>query len=191
MDYALTKPEIDPKRIALMGISAGRIFKLPRKFTAFEYRISACVLYNGVFDGYDVIASSFPTSLLTAIENGNSEFVNRIPEILMDYNPNIRFNMKYGMWTVGVSTHFELIQESKEYSIKDIVKNIKCPTLVLEAEKDDSFLGQPKKVYDALGCQKNYIFFTEEEGVEEHCQCGAPSLTNQRIFDWFDGPVAE
>ncbi|MFL6362331.1 MAG: hypothetical protein ACJ709_02675, partial [Nitrososphaeraceae archaeon] len=46
------------------------------------------------------------------------------------------------------------IQGSKKYTIKKIVKNIKRPTLVLEAEKDDSFPGQPKKVYDALTSPK-------------------------------------
>ena len=25
-----------------------------------------------------------------------------------------------------------------------------------------------------------------EEGAEEHCQSGAPALSNQRIFDWLD-----
>jgi hypothetical protein len=62
----------------------------------------------------------------------------------MESDPNIRFNLQHGMWTTGVNTPFELIQDSKNYTIKDIVQNIKCPTLVLEAEKDDSFPDQPK-----------------------------------------------
>lgn len=33
---------------------------------------------------------------------------------------------------------------------------------------------------------KKYMLSTEEEGAEEHCQCGASALTNQRIFDWLD-----
>ena len=66
------------------------------------------------------------------------------------------------------------------------MQNIKCPTLVLDAEKDDSFPGQPKKVYGAFTCPKSYIRFTEQEGAEEHCQCGAPALSNQRIFDCLD-----
>jgi pimeloyl-ACP methyl ester carboxylesterase len=134
----------------------------------------------------DAFASSFPNSLLTAIENNNSEVVNMVLDILMESDPNIRFNMKHGMWTAGANTPFELIQQSKNYTIKDIVQNIKCPTLVLEAEKDDSFPGQPKKVYNALTCPKSYIQFTQQEGAEEHCQCGAPALSNQRIFDWLD-----
>ena len=56
--------------------------------------------------------------------------------------------------------------------------------------RDDSFPGQPKRVYDELISvpltNKKYILFTKEEGADEHCQCGAPAITNQRIFDWFD-----
>jgi hypothetical protein len=94
--------------------------------------------------------------------------------------------MKHGMWTVGVETPFELITKSKDYTIKDIAQNIKCPTLVLDAENDDSFPGQPKKVFEDLSCPKRYILFTTDEGAEEHCQCGAAALSNQRIFDWLD-----
>jgi esterase/lipase len=86
---------------------------------------------------------------------------------------------------------FELIQGSKRYSVKDIAQKIRCPTLVLEAEKDDSFPGQPKKVYDTLTCPKKYMLFTTEEGAEEHCQCGAPAISNQRIFDWLDETFAK
>ena len=185
VDYALSRPEeIDPKRIALMGMSMGGY--LAARAVAFEHRIAACILNDGVFDGYDAFASSFPKSLLTAIDNGNSEVVNTFLNNLSESDPNIRFNMEHGMWTAGVNTPFELIQGSKNYTIKNIAQNIKCPTLVLEAEKDDSFPEQPKKVFDALTCPKKYILFTAEEGAEEHCQSGAPALSNQRIFDWLD-----
>ena len=189
VDYATTArlKEIDPKRIALMGISMGGY--LAARAAAFEHRIAACILNDGVFDGYDAIASSFPKSLLTAIERGNLEVVNMVLDILMESDPNIRFNIKHGMWTTGINTPFELIQGSKNYTVKNVAQNIKCPTLVLEAEKDDSFPGQPKRVFDALTCPKKYILFTEEEGAEEHCQTGAPALSNQRIFDWLDETI--
>jgi dienelactone hydrolase len=186
IDYALTTKtkEIDPNRMALMGISMGGY--LAARAAAFEHRVSACILYNGVYDGYDALASSFPKSLLTAIENGDSKVVNMVLDILIDSDPNTRFNIQHGMWTAGANAPFELIQNSKKYTIKDSVQNIRCPTLVLEAEKDDSFPGQPKKVFDTLTCPKSYIRFTEQEGAEEHCQCGASALCNQRIFDWLD-----
>ena len=177
VDYALT-------RIALMGISMGRY--LAAKATAFENRIAACILNDGFFDGYDALASSFPKSLLTALDNGDSKSVNMVIDILMEFDPNIRFNIKHGMWTAGISTPFDLIQVSKNYTMKNIAGNIKCPTLVLEAENGDSFPGQPEKLFDTLTCPKKYILFTTEESADEHCQCGAPALSNQRIFDWSD-----
>ncbi len=185
VEYALSRPEeIDPKRVALMGISMGGY--LAARAVAFEHRIAACILNDGVFDGYEAFASGFPKSLQTAIDNGDSEFVNTFLNNLSESDPNMRLNMEHGMWTAGANTPFELVQGSKDYSIKNIAQNIKCPTLVLEAEKDDSFPGQPKKVFDALTCPKKYILFTAEEGAEEHCQCGALALSNQRILDWLD-----
>lgn len=185
IDYALTRDrDIDPNKIALMGISMGGY--LAARAAAFENRISACILYNGVYDGYDAFASGFPQSLRTAVENGNANAVNTVIDILSDIDANLRFNMKHGMWTTGINSPFELIQGSKKFTVKGIAQKIKCPTLVLEAEKDDSFPGQPRMVYDALTCPKKYILFTSEEGAEEHCQSGAPAISNQRIFDWLD-----
>src|SRR5215212_2163707 len=189
IDYAIQKKDdfaIDTKRIALMGISMGGY--LAARAAAFDNRISACILYNGVYDGYDATASSFPEPLLTAIDKSDSEYVNITITNLMESDPNIRFNIKHGMWTTGTHSPYELIIGSKKYTIKDTLSNIRCSTLVLEAEKDDSFPGQPKKVYDGLtsASSKAYVLFTEEEGAEEHCQCGAPAISNQRIFDWLD-----
>jgi pimeloyl-ACP methyl ester carboxylesterase len=52
--------EIDPKCIALIGISMGGY--LATRACTFEHRIAGCILYNGVYDGYDAIATNFPGS---------------------------------------------------------------------------------------------------------------------------------
>ena len=178
------KYDVDAERIALMGISMGGY--LAARAAAFEHRLSACILYNGVYDGKEALESSFPPPLLKSIQNGDEHVVNKVIEILMETDSNIKFNIKHGMWTFGIDSPYELVQRSSEFTLKEIANKIICPTLVLDAEKEDSFPGQPQKVYNALTCPKKYILFTVEEGAEEHCQCGAPSLSNQRIFDWLD-----
>ena len=166
VDYATSRKEIvDPSRIALMGISMGGY--LAARAAAFEHRIAACVLYNGVYDGYEAFASGLPQSLRLAVESGKADVVNMVIEILSDMNSNMRFNLKHGMWTTGTGSPFELIQESKKYTVKYIAQKIKCPTLVLEAEKDDSFPGQPKKVYDILTCPKN-TFYLQLKRVQKN-----------------------
>jgi hypothetical protein len=94
-----------------------------------------------------------------------------------------RWAYAHGMWVFGVTSPFELLRKTLDFTLKGIVDKIKCQTLVLEAEKDESFPGQPKQVYDSLTCPKNYILFTKEEGAEEHCHISALFLANQRIFD--------
>jgi hypothetical protein len=113
--------EIDPNQIALMGISMGGY--LAARAAAFEDRISACILYNGVYDGYDVFASGFPKSLYLAVKNDNVDIVNSIVEILSDLDANMRFNLKHGIWTTGISSPFELIQGSKKYCQRYNTKN--------------------------------------------------------------------
>jgi pimeloyl-ACP methyl ester carboxylesterase len=159
---------------------------LAARAAAYEHRISACILYNGVYDGRQAFESSFPLALRKAYENGDEKVVNAVLEILMETDPNLKFNMKHGMWTTGSKTPIELIQKSTSFTLDGVADKIRCPTLVLEAEKDDSFPGQPQKVFNALTCPKTHILFTEIEGAEEHCQCGAPALSSQRIFDWLD-----
>ncbi|HEX9318043.1 MAG TPA: prolyl oligopeptidase family serine peptidase [Nitrososphaeraceae archaeon] len=184
MDYALDRKEVDQQRIALMGISMGGY--LAARAAAYEHRISACIFNDGVYDGRQALESSFPPALRKAYENGDEKVVNAILEILMETDHNLKFNMKHGMWTTGSKTPFELIQKSTSFTLDGVADKIRCPTLVLEAEKDDSFPGQPQKVFNALICPKTHILFTEEEGAEEHCQSGAPALSNQRIFNWLD-----
>jgi len=54
---------------------------------------------------------------------------------------------------------------------------ILCATLDLDAEKDDSFPAQPRKLFEALSCPKKYILLILKRvqknivnAVQLHCQ---------------------
>lgn len=185
VDFAVNNLEgINPNQLALMGISMGGY--LAARAVAFEHRIAACILNDGVFDLYKTFKTHFSDVLLKAINNNNQELVNTVIEICMTFSTTAKWAFSHGMWTFGVNTPFEYIKNNIDYSLKDIIQNIKCPTLVLEAEDDQFFKGQPKKVYDGLTCTKEHILFKNNEGAGDHCQVAALSLSNQRIFDWLD-----
>ena len=79
-----------------------------------------------MYDGYDAITSAFPKSLLNALDEGDSKFVNSTITALMESDPNTRFNVKHGMWTTGSNSPYDLITGAKNYTLKDIIKNITC-----------------------------------------------------------------
>src|ERR687896_1639769 len=121
VDYALSRTQdVNPNHIALMGISMGGY--LAARAAAFEDRIAACVLHNGVYDGYDAFASGFPQSLRIAVESGDANIVNTVIDILSEIDANMRFNIKHGMWTTGTNSPLELIQGSKKYTVKGIAQ---------------------------------------------------------------------
>jgi pimeloyl-ACP methyl ester carboxylesterase len=175
--------QCDLKRLALMGISMGGY--LAARAAAFEHRIAACILDDGVYDVYGNFMEKLGT-LSNAVAQGNATVVNTAIETSMYFDTGIRWIMSHGMWVFNAKDPLDFIQKNKDYTLKDVAENIECPTLVLEAQMDDDFPGGPKKVYDVLKCPKKYVLFTAEEGAEDHCQVAALSLSNQRIFDWLD-----
>jgi pimeloyl-ACP methyl ester carboxylesterase len=94
------------------------------------------------------------------------------------------------MWVFGITTAQELLDEFSKLDLTEVAGQISCPTLVLQAENDQFFLGQPQMLYDALQCPKTLVEFTAAEGAEEHCHVGALTLFHQRMFDWLDETLA-
>jgi pimeloyl-ACP methyl ester carboxylesterase len=174
VDYAVTVPEVNPQQLVLTGMSLGG--ELAARAAAFEHRLAACILYDGVWDfgaamtNLASIAASTPGGI----------------DGLVAHNTTAWWMVYNGLWTFGLSSFDELVEASAAYTIADVVDRITCPTLVLDAENDQFFKGQPQHVLDNLTCQKNYVFFSESEGAGEHCQEGALLTFHQRTFDWID-----
>lgn len=178
IDYALTLPEVDAQRLALVGMSLGGY--LAARAAAFEHRLAACVLYDGVWDLHDTVQAAFHGT-----EDAPGGF-----EGALSRSVSLRWVVDNGLWTFGVSDADALLEASRAYSIEDVVGRISCPTLVLDAENDLFFAGQPERVFDALTCPKEYLFFPEAEGGGEHCHEGAIAVFHQRTFDWLDTVLA-
>ncbi|WP_019911360.1 alpha/beta hydrolase family protein [Paenibacillus sp. HW567] len=175
IDYLQSRPEVDPLRIALMGISMGG-FLAPRA-AAFEHRLAACIANDGLFN--------FQIGAFRGLMK-ESESLDQFFSKLMESSTQFRWAIENGMFTFMAATYQELIDKSEPFTLEGVAQHIKCPVLVCEAENDHFFHGQPQMLYDALSCQKTYMRFTAEEGGEEHCHFGALQLFNQRIFAWLD-----
>jgi len=184
VDYALTRPDVDKDKIALMGISMGG-YLAPRA-VAFEHRIKACVANGGVYDFSASIRNSFPPKLTDLLQEDPKKFNTVVENKVMPESAGARWYFNNGMFTFGVHTPAEFAEETAKYNLKDVVKQIKCNMLVIDSE-DDMFLNaQGKKLYKNLDCPKTYTAFTREETAQAHCQVGATAISNEIIFNWLD-----
>lgn len=174
VDTALTIPEVDGDHLVLIGMSLGGY--LAARAAAFEHRVAACVLYDGVFDCGPSFAAL--ASKVASTPGGL--------EAILANDTGTRWLVNNAWWVMGESTMDGLVKVFTEYTLENVVQNITCPTLVLDGENDQFAKGQPDKVYAGLTCEKEIIHFPEDEGGGEHCQTGALFLFHQKTFDWID-----
>lgn len=185
VDFALNLSEVDPDRIALMGISFGG-YLAPRA-AAFEHRIAACIANGGIYDYNASMLQRAPPDIedILSDENASREFDQWTRE-LMNQSVEIGWTMGHGMLVFGADTPSEYLRMVAPYTLKDVAPLIKCPTLVVDSDADTMISGQARPLYDALTCPKEYLLFTTEEGAGLHCQMGAMMISNERIFNWLD-----
>ena len=189
VDFAIQRPEVDASKIALLGVSLGGL--LAPRAAAFEKRISALIADDGIYDYAATNFASVPPGQRAAAEAAmlakEAPETDRMIEAAMQNSPTAAWAIAHGMFAFGAATPRAYIAATLPYHLRDgIAEAIACPTLVLDAEGDMFFKGQPQELYAHLTCPKTFLRFTEAEGAGAHCQVGAHRLAFARIYDWLD-----
>lgn len=185
VDFALQRPEIDPQRLALWGTSMGGYYA-PRA-AAFEPRIKACIIHGVMYDVWSAMIANKPLLSIVGRRFPRLLDMTLVGRWLRRADPMLRWSITNGMWVFGARTRRELVATIQRFSLKGVLGNVACPTLILHGEKDHFVPSrQAFQVYQELNGPKTLRIFNADEGAEEHCQLGNLSLLHQVAFDWLD-----
>lgn len=192
-DFVLKQKGVDPRRIALMGLSLGGV--LAPRAAAFEPRLAALIANDGLYDFGAVFRASVPAEQWNMFEEAlKADEAPMIDEMLaarMQASPTMRWAFGHGMWATASRTPRAFAARALEFNVMGgIAEKIKCPTLVCDPEDDLFFKEQPQQLYDHLTCRKTFLRFTTAEGAGAHCHVGASRLALARMFDWLDETLA-
>ena len=157
VDYALTRPEVDPRRIALLALSLGGYYA-PRA-AAFEKRLSACIAWGIVYDAA-AVNETYP-----------------LPDVMVPHFARL----------FGTSSDKETLAVIEQLTLKDIIGQIECPTLILHGEEDALVpVAQAVQAFDDLRCDRTLRVFRRDEPGCLHCQFDSLTAAHAAMFDWLD-----
>jgi dienelactone hydrolase len=203
VDYLLSRPDVDPSRIALAGMSLGG--ELVIRAAAFEHRLAAVAAYPGFLSLWLSFKTAFPVGSL--FTSGASK--QQINEIWQNkFVPHLTADDRYSLAKTSegygrqfllaartgrvFSDLYDLGTNLMKFTVADVAAQITAPTLITEYQDDAIIRPAPEQapeVYKLLRCRKQYHLFTRAEGAQFHCAPMDPQTTNQVIYDWLDGAL--
>ena len=184
LDYLWRRPEVDRERVALMGTSLGGYYA--GRAAAFEPRVRALIIHGAVL-GLWAAQAHMKQGLARVATWRSPRRVEFVLQAVEQLNNELRWSLANGQWVFGVASRNAVLQTIQQYTLKPVVKQIHCPTLILHGQQDHFIpVEQAEQLYAALTSPKTLRVFTAEEGAEEHCQIGNLGLMQQVAFDWLD-----
>ncbi len=188
VDFALRRADVDPDRLALMGLSFGG-YLAPRAATA-EHRLAACISDCGPYDLFDTAASRLPPPLARQLPDGNARLLRLLGRILglVLRKPTAGWALRRNLMVHGLRDPLDFFRMAPEYTLKGREALITCPTLVCAAEGDD-LSSRARDLFDRLTCEKTFVEFRTAEGASEHCESGARTRFHEVAFDWLDATL--
>ncbi len=170
-DWVAARPEVNSKRVAVMGYSFGGYYA-PR-IVAFDKRYCACVAFGAMHWNMEEWVDGIRRAVRTdAKSSAQSHF--QVP------------------WAFGAKDLDQAVEMAKRFNLAGVAGGIECPLLVVHGENDRIVpLDSAKKLYEAAGSKRKHLkIFTAAEGGAEHCQVDNRQVGVDYIADWL-APIFE
>jgi dienelactone hydrolase len=185
IDYAVSRPDVDPKRLALIGLSLGA--HLAPRAASREHRLAALIADCGSYDLQAALLTRLPAPLAARYSAGHRGARIVLAAILkvVARKPIAGWALRRGQLVHGLTSPMAYLDALGDYTLAGHAQQIACPTWVCNAEDDDIGASAPKLVA-ALDVDSVFVQFTAAEGAGDHCEQGARTLYHARSFGWLD-----
>ena len=187
VDFVLKQPQVDAKRVALLGYSMGG-YLVPRAL-AYEKRIRWGIVDSGVYSVFDGTMTKFPAAVRKAVEGSkNKDTVNALAATEMEAHPELDQFISQMLWTFQSPTPYDLFKKLQKFTLAQSINKITAEMLVANSSQDQvaGSAEQGRIFYNALQAPKTFLEFDASQGGQFHCQLGAPMLSSERLLNWLD-----
>ena len=173
IDLALTRPEVKADEITLFGYSLGGY--LVARAAAFDHRVHALILDDGLLSFSAAYEAPLPPALLTDLHEGRDAEVNETIGRLTAVSTQVRWGINNGLWVLGAATPADYLRKVADYTLEGIAGQIQAPTLIMDAENDTFFRGQPQLLRAAMSAPTTLVTLTEHDGPASTATSATPA----------------
>jgi pimeloyl-ACP methyl ester carboxylesterase len=184
LDVAIGRPEVDPARVALLGISFGGYFVL--RAAAADSRVAAVIANSPIVDLRAYLTSFVGMDPEQAIPKAEDFGLNDIDEIPdAELPPQMKEMSRSLIRRFGQATFLATFAYLRQFNVDPA--DVGCPALAMvgEGEGPEPIAQFERFTGNASGTVTRRIF-TAQEGADGHCQVGNLPLSNAMMFDWLD-----
>ena len=164
LEYLCGRPDVNPKRVAVMGFSMGGYYA-PRA-AAMEPRFAACVAWGGHFDYHEAWV--------------------RRREIMESGGTKISAPSFQLPWVLGMPDMEACMKKLEGYRLAGVAERIQCPFYCIHGENDNIVpLEFALRLHDAVSAKdKTLRVLTAHDGGSDHCQEDNRQVGVNLVADW-------
>jgi len=174
IDYVLSRPDVDPQRLAVYGYSGGGGFA--PQAAMHDKRIKAVAMNSAVVDAYPLF------STMPAVQASQKEV-----DSWSSFHGNI-VKVICWRWGVPMDKPAELAAANKGYTFDPAKVTIPALIIVGEGEYKSAEVQRQQKIAidNFPNPKKKMVITPANEGATNHCVMENRSLIGQVLFDWLD-----
>ena len=184
--HVLDRPQTDPRRLALMGISFGGYFAT--RIAAHEPRVRALIANSPIVDLHAYMTSFVgfdPATLSDADDFGLAELPHIPDEVMPPQQRRMAGNL---IRRLGCTTFREAYVRLRDFRVGDAeLARIACPVLALSGSGEGREVhAQAERFCQGVSGPASAWQFSVEEGADGHCQSGNLGFSAAVSMDWLD-----
>ena len=165
-----SRPEVDLKRVTVMGYSFGGY--LAPRIAGVEKRYAGCVAFGAMH--WD-------------LHGWQREIKEKLArDAKTSFSSQFQFR-----WVVGAPDNDTAMEWAKKFTLEGIADRIECPVLVMHGENDRIVpVEEARTLFARIGARnKTLKIYTREDGGAEHCQVDDRPMGVDYMADWIEANV--
>jgi alpha-beta hydrolase superfamily lysophospholipase len=182
VDWLLTRPEIDPERIILMGWGGGGYYAA--RGAAFEPRLAGCLLWNALY-GSDEEDAAWWREAVAGL-NTNEELLAKAQAGGLGDPAEAVGEIKNALWRYKPANPAELADTMINHNLEGVLGNLTMPLFIIHGG-DDFLMGTEnaeRVLAEAGSSDKSIKIYRSGDHGSRHVQVESFARAQADMLDW-------